>query len=140
MNVARALLVGVVLSVAALHLGACGSKGVVVPPGSEALSDCDVQQIHVGELASGGEPGCDLEGSTLLFPDGTALEIAPVGVATGYQDSRSEGAQLSIVNWGVPGVGASITEDGQLVEVWGSTSEALELQREQMRIGGVDTT
>lgn len=138
MRVARLLLVGVVLSVVALHMGACGSKGVAVPPGSEVLSDCEVQQVDVVELASGGEPGCDLEGSSSLFPDGTTLEIAPVGIATGYQGSSSEGVEFSIVNWGVSGVGASVTKDGQLVDVWASTPEALELQREQMRIGGVD--
>jgi len=38
----------------------------------------------------------------------------------------------------VSGVGASVTKDGRLVDVWASTPEALELQREQMRIGGVD--
>lgn len=110
-----------------------------MPPGSDALSDCKVQQVRVVELAESGEPGCNLEGSSLLFPDGTTLEIAPVGNATGYEDSRSEGTEFRIVNWGIPGVGASVTKDGHLVDLWASTPEALELQREQMRIEGVDT-
>ncbi|MGB2556545.1 hypothetical protein [Cellulosimicrobium cellulans] len=139
MRVARILFVGVVLSAGTLHLSACGSEGVTVPPGSDALSDCEVQQFNVVELESGGEPGCDLEGSSLLFPDGTTLEIGPVGNAASYQDSGSEGVEFSIVNWGIPGVGASITQDGELIDVWASTPEALDLQREQMRIEGVET-
>lgn len=139
MRVARLLLGSAGLSFAVLNLGACGTEGVSVPPGSDALADCEVQQIEVVELTAGGVPGCDLEGSSLVFPDGTTVEIAAVGTATGYQDSRLEGFEFLIVNWGVPGVGASIVKDGQLVDMWASTPEALELQREQMRIEGVAT-
>lgn len=120
-----------------LLLSACGHEGVTVPPGANALTKCDVRQIPVEELASVGEPGCDLEGSSLLFPDGTTMEISPTGNVTGHQDSRFEGLEFVIVNWGVPGVGAALVENLQLVDVWASSPEALELQREQLRIEGI---
>ncbi|WP_144019026.1 hypothetical protein [Demequina sp. NBRC 110056] len=139
MSNVRAPLLGVALVVAVLNLGACGSEGVTVPPGADALDTCDSQRIEVVDLAGMGEPGCDLEGSSLVFPDGSTVEIEAVGNSSAFSTSSLEGVEFYYGNWGVPGVSASVVESGQLVDLWASTPEAYELELELLRIGDIDT-
>lgn len=126
-TVATALLTGA--------LASCGGgQGVTIPNGSEELTRCDPQSISLADLAGDGEPGCDLEGSSVRASDGTILSIFEVGAVRAYQ---GDGYEYTIVNWGVPGVGVSAVDDGTLVDVWASTDDAEVLQREQVRLDGV---
>ncbi|WP_144276328.1 hypothetical protein [Demequina sp. NBRC 110053] len=139
MSKVRAPLLGVALVVAVLSLGACGSEGVAVPPGSDALQSCDIQRIDVVDLAVMGKPGCDLEGSSLIFPDGSTVEIEAVGISSGFSTSSVEGVEFYYGNWGLPGVSASVVENGRLVDLWASTAEAYELEQALLRLGGIET-
>ncbi|MFC8597471.1 hypothetical protein [Isoptericola sp. NPDC057191] len=118
----------------------CGPDGVAVPPGADRLSTCDAQVVEVVRLESAGEPGCNLVGSTLLFPDGVTFGVPPVGNAAGQEDTRKPGVQRVVVNWGVPGVGAAIVRDGRLAEIWASSPDAKDLQLEALRADGVATS
>lgn len=121
-----------------LALGGCGfASGVSVPPGGDDLRRCTAENYRVEGLAAAGMPGCDLTGSSLTFPDGTTLRIEPIGVVFGHQADVPGGLEFLIVNWGVPGVGAALVEGGVVVGVWGSSAEAVELQRQQLRLDGL---
>lgn len=121
-----------------LLLVACGGPtGVSIPAGWEDLAQCEVQQLRVEQLAAAGEPGCDLEGSSLIFPDGTTLVIEPVGTNVGLQPDAARAIEFHALNWGVPGVGAALVKDGTVAAVWASSAWALDLQHEQLRIEGV---
>lgn len=77
-----------------------------------------------------------MEGVVLVYPDGRELEVAPVGVATGSSSIDSVG-EIQSVNWGVPGVGAAHVQGDEAV-VWGSTDEAVDLQRQQLALDGIE--
>lgn len=120
----------------ALAATACAPRGVTIPPGAEALEPCDRQgPVDVELLAADGAPGCDMEGTVLVYPDGRALEVGPVGVTSGSSDTRSAG-EIQLVNWGVPGVGAAYVHEGEAT-AWASTAEALDLQRQQLVVEGI---
>lgn len=120
----------------ALTTTACAPQGVSIPPGSEALEQCGGRTtVGVEELGAIGAPGCDTEGAVLVHPDGRELEVRPVGVASGSSSTDSAGG-IRLVNWGVPGVGAAYVHEGQAT-VWGSTDEAVDLQRQQLMVEGV---
>lgn len=111
--------------------------GVDVPLGFEALRPCPEQRLHVEELHRVGAPGCDLEGSSLIFPGGTAMTIAEVGGVLGEQpNATAENLEMMSVNWGVPGVGAALIRDGRAIKVWATSDEALKLQWEALRVDG----
>ena len=122
-----------------LLLGGCSSGGVSVPPGADELDPCPVATIGVTSLPQLGEPGCNLAGSTLLFPTGEEFEVEETGVAGGMSSSRTPTHQIRAVNWGVPGVGAVDITDG-VVTVWGSTQWAVELQLKQLALEGIERT
>lgn len=130
---------GAACGVLILLLGGCSRGGVSVPPGADDLQPCPVDTIDVTALAQMGEPGCNLAGSTLLFPTGEEYEIMEIGVAGGMSSSRMPTHQLRAVNWGVPGVGAVDITDG-VVTVWGSTQWAVELQLKQLALEGIERT
>ena len=108
-----------------------------IPAGWEDLARCEVQQLRVEELAAAGEPGCDLEGSSLIFPDGTTLVSEPVGPNVGLQPDAAQAIEFQALNWGVPGVGAALVKDGAVAAVWASNPRAMDLQQEQLRIEGL---
>lgn len=134
-RVGRPALAAVATALLTGALASCGGgQGVTIPNGSEELTRCDPQSISLADLATQGEPGCDLEGSSVRAADGTILSIFEVGAVRTYQ---GDGHEYTIVNWGVPGVGVSAVDDGTLVDVWASTDGAEALQREQLRLDGV---
>jgi len=117
-----------------LLAGCGGGQGVTVPPGAEQLKPCPHREIDVTDLGTVGKPGCDLAGSTLLFPDGKTVTIKEVGAT--FSEGTGTGAELieySAVNWGVPGVAATFEEPGKPLRVWYTSSEAGILQAELMR-------
>lgn len=141
------------LVMVSLAVGGCQAeaRGVRVPPGAQGLATCSVAEIPIGELGARGEPGCDLVGTTLTFPDETAeyavgppssdgaaptLTIPAVGAV--FSQGDGQGRELLIVNWGVPGVGVAAIESGRLVKLWASSEAALDLQRQQLAVENID--
>lgn len=121
----------------ALLLTSCAGdgEGVTLPPGAEDLELCPVSEIEVTDLAAAGAPGCDLDGSTLRFPDGQRERIHTPGVveSTGFGPGGDK--IYMVVNWGVPGVGASITDpENNVIGIWGSSPEAIELHEQQIAL------
>lgn len=93
------------------------------------------------DLGSGPAPDCNLEGSSIVFPGVASFTIASVGAVDAYSGYDVEGGlSYHLVNWGVPGVGVSTVDGNHVVDIWGSTPQAVELQREQMRISHVIVT
>lgn len=138
--------------IAASVLAGCWqSSGVSVPLGSDALSTCTLTEIPVSDLSEFGAPDCDLEGSSITFdeldgrfnldsirtnPDGVpALTISTVGATTSYGDGH--GRELLTVNWGIPGVGVALIDNGELAEIWASTDDALDLHRQAVEAAGI---
>lgn len=120
-----------------LGLAACaaGGAGITVPPGHERLAPCGPRQISVDELRSIGAPGCDPQGWNLAFPDGMVIGVAAVGdVFTSSDPVR--GHEYSVVNWGLPGVGAATIRDGRIAETWSSSPDADDLQHRQLLLDG----
>lgn len=133
--------------------GCIGSRGVTVPPGYDALSTCTLTELPVSGLVNEGAPGCDLEGSSITFededlegrfdidtirtnPDGApALTISAVGATSANEDGQ--GRALLMVNWGLPGVGVALIDNGEVVEIWASTDDALNLHRQQVEAEGI---
>ncbi|MEU1970957.1 hypothetical protein ABZ477_04840 [Microbacterium sp. NPDC019599] len=114
-----------------------GGAGVSVPQGFDDLDQCPPRSIPVEDLREIGEPGCDLVGSSLTFPDGVSLPIYAVGEVFSSADSSAGNREHLIVNWGTPGVGA-LTKDGdELLDLWATSDKAEHLQREQAKIEGV---
>lgn len=127
----------IVASVAVLVIGVgCSRAGVMLPTGYENLPPCEVRQYVVERLPEVGEPGCNVEGSTLLFPDGTVIAIEEVGTSFVRQVEAPHGPEFHILNWGVPGVGAAFIEDGTVQGVWATSAKALDLHRQQLRVDG----
>lgn len=120
-------------------LCACaGPTGVTIPPGSDQLKQCEPKALDVETLSSLGEPGCDLVGSTVRLPDGTALQIDEVGVVASHESPRDAGTtETLVVNWGVPGVAVSEIDENRLITQWASSTDAAELQRQQLLLEGV---
>lgn len=114
----------------------CGGAGVLIPDGYDGLSQCEVRQYGVDELSALGEPHCDLEGSSVLFPDGTVAGIQEVGAVVVESDDALHGTEYHSVNWGVPGSAVAMIEDGTVHGVWATSPEALDLHRQQLRIDG----
>lgn len=124
------------VSVAAIVLGHCFlltacTGGVYVPNGWEDLPSCPPQEIPAEELAAVGTPGCNLEGSTVIFPDGTSQPIVEVGAVNLHQFVPSEGDpgdEYSVTNWGIPGVAATQTAQDGTRSVWATSEEARHLE------------
>jgi hypothetical protein len=126
--------------VAALVVSGCAAgRGVSIPLGADELAPCAGTSIRVEDLEAAGEPGCDLSGSSLVFPDGMMrLAVPAVGAVFSHQDSAMGKQEILIVNWGVPALGAAIIENDRLVDLWASGPAALDLQRQQLQVEGVD--
>lgn len=114
-----------------------GGAGVSIPLGFEDLDQCPPRSIAVEDLRAIGEPGCDLVGSSVTFPDGVSLPIYDVGEVFSSSDSSAGGHEHLIVNWGFPGVGVLTRDGDELLDLWATSDEAEHLQREQARIEGV---
>lgn len=113
-----------------------GGGGVDVPGGSGDLEPCTVVTLVVDDLAADEAPGCNLEGSFLTFPGPVRLGIPAVGDVVVHE--RTGDVSYHVVNWGVPVVGAATVDaDHRVVDIWGSSTEAVELQKEQLRISAV---
>ena len=106
-----------------------------VPPGADELAPCPVTTIDVDGMGSDRAPGCDLEGSSVQISESLSFAIPAVGEVEVHEGVDVEG--YCIVNWGVPGVGIASVKDSTAVNIWGSTPDALELQREQLIISGI---
>lgn len=140
MRVVRLLTAALTLAATAVLLSGClvqGGQGVTVPPGSELLEQCTPELFSVEDLASRGEPGCDLIGSSVRIPDGPIFEVREVGAAFSHQSSATGSVIFQILNWGVPGIAVSAVDGGQLIDLWASSSKAEELQRQQLSLDGV---
>lgn len=125
-------LAGALAVAAMVWLSGCASGGVSIPAGYELLEPCPPQFYSVEALSTMEYPGCDLEGSTIVAPDGSLHVIGPVGhlgVSSSYSETHGQGPEYTIVNWGVPGVGFTRTARGEPRTTWASTAEALKLQR-----------
>lgn len=114
-----------------------GGAGVSVPLGSGELEQCPPRSIAVEDLRQIGEPGCDLVGSSLIFPDGTSLPIYSVGEVFSSASPSAGDHEHLIVNWGVPGVGAFTKDSDELLDLWATSEKAEQLQREQAKIEGL---
>lgn len=91
------------------------------------------------DLGRAGAPGCDLAGSSLSLPDGMGTVTIPGAGEVFSQQTAGTGApQLLVVNWGVPGVGVATIGGGRLVDLWASTEEAADLQRQQLSVEGIE--
>lgn len=132
--VAAGLVVGCVTG-----LAACSTEpsGVLLPPGSESLPLCEPGPLHVDDLATIGIPGCNLQGSALIFPDGSTVTIEEPGWSYAVEPhaERSD-VVFTVVNWGVPGIGAAHINAGVIQRVWATSTDALTLQREALRQDG----
>ena len=140
MRIVRLLVVAVPLVAATALLSSCaaeGGRGVPVPTGAELLDQCAPETLRVEDLASRGEPGCDLIGSSVYIQDGPTLEIRGVGGASSYQDSSTGSVEYLMVNWGVPGIAVSVVEEGRLIDLWASSASAEKLQRQQLSLQGI---
>ena len=115
-----------------------GGAGVSIPPGSDAREQCPPRSIAVEDLRAIGEPGCDLVGSSLTFPDGASLPINAVGEVFSSSDSSDGDHEHLIVNWGIPGVGVFTRDGNELLDLWATSDEAEHLQRQQAEIEGVE--
>ncbi len=111
--------------------------GVSVPPGFDDLDQCPPRSIAVDDLREIGEPGCNLIGSSLVFPDGVSLPVSAVGEVFSSRNSSAGDHEHLIVNWGIPGVAAVTSDGGELLDLWASSDEAEQLQREQAKIEGL---
>lgn len=111
-------------------------RRAAVPDGAEDLKTCSIRKIDVTALSEMGEPGCDLEGSILVFPNGHEMTLGAPGWNVGSTDSRS-GEWVRAAAWGVPGVGAAYITDGN-VTVWGSTPDAVDLQLQLLARDGLE--
>ncbi len=122
---------------AALLLASCatGGQGVSVPEGWERLPKCPAATIAAEDLSTSASTDCDLEGSTVTLPDGTELAIGAVGDVRTH--SQGDGTTSVVVNWGTPGAAVYAADGRRLMNVWSTSDEADELQREQARIDGV---
>jgi hypothetical protein len=125
-TIALAGTVGLLSAVA----GCAGGRGVNVPLGSEELDQCPPRSIAVEDLHEIGEPGCNLVGSSLIFPDGQTLSIYGVGETFSSSYSGAGEHDNVVVNWGIPGVGAYTQLGDELVDLWATSDEAERLQRE----------
>jgi len=116
-----------------------GGVGVDVPAGADDLAPCAAATVAVDDLGTGPEPGCDLEGSSVRFSEAVVLSIPAVGVVEVHEGvDGSNGLSYYLVNWGVPGVGvATIDANDRAVGIWGSSAQAIELQRQQLVISDV---
>lgn len=113
-----------------LLLTAC-TEGVYVPNGWEDLPPCPPQEIPAEDLAAIGSPGCNLEGSTVIFPDGTHQPIVEVGAVSIHQFVPFEGDpgdEYSVTNWGIPGVAATQTAQDGTRSMWATSEEARHLE------------
>lgn len=131
----RSVSVTVALMFGLLLVG-CAAQGVRVPPGYEDLMPCEVRNLELGELSQIGEPGCDLEGSTIVAPDGILLVIGHVGETRSSQNILRDGSrspEYTVVNWGLSGVGVSVKRPGA-PEIWATSNTALDLQQQLARL------
>ncbi len=141
MRYVRRLLVALPVVAMAGLLSACiakGGQGVTVPAGADLLEQCAPELLSVEDLASRGEPGCDLVGSSVYIPDGPTLDVWQVGTAFSHQSSSTGSVEYQILNWGIPGIAVSTVDDGRLIDLWASSAEAEELQRQQLSLDGID--
>ncbi len=86
------------------------ASGVSIPLGYEDLQQCPPKLFQAERLRDLGEPGCNLQGSSLNLPDGNTLGIGEVGVVQSQQFMSGDGSpspEYLVVNWGIPGVGVS---------------------------------
>ncbi len=127
------------LAVTVLALAGCSApRGVSIHLGADELEPCEGTSIHVEDLEAAGEPGCDLAGSTLVFPDGMAsLAVPQVGAVFSHQDFGRGNEEILIVNWGLPGVATAVIDDDRLIHLWASSEDALDLQWQQLELEGV---
>lgn len=112
---------------AALHPG---SSGIAIPQGSEDLVQCEPTMIPVEELLLVGEPGCDLIGSGIRFPDGNEFGILEVGTSSSFGIGR-DGIEFEyiVLNWGIPGVSVEYRNRSATGGLWATTPEAERLHR-----------
>lgn len=141
MRVVRLLLVALPVVAMAGLLSACvpmGGHGVTIPTGAELLERCAPELLNVEDLASRGEPGCDLIGSSVYIPEGPTLEVREVGAVISHQSTSTGSVEYQILNWGVPGIAVSTVDEGRLIDLWASSETAEELQRQQLSLDGID--
>lgn len=107
-----------------------------IPLGYEDLAQCPPDLFEAEDLRDLGEPGCNMQGSSLVLPDGTTLGIGEVGAVQGQQFMSGDGFQSPeylVVNWGIPGVGVSKIMPEETVS-WATSNAARHLQEQQLRL------
>ena len=121
---------------AILPLSACAPRGVSVPLGYDSLVQCEPRDIEAERMPEIGEPGCNLEGSSVIMPDGTQIILGQVGGVGSQQWFGSDGTggtEYMSVNWGIPG--AAVSKIGPTgAQSWATSDEALDLQAQQLRL------
>jgi len=121
--------------VAAAALTGCSGDGVVIPKGWQSLKKCNyARTIPLEELATIGQPGCNMAGTKIHFTDGSTYKVGSVGATDAWSyfakpgDAELLSDHFEMVNWGVPGVAiAEFERDGSLRKIWATTEEAAEL-------------
>lgn len=133
MRTSLVILVGIL---AILPLSGCAPRGVSVPHGFDSLVQCEPRAIEAERMHEIGEPGCNLEGSSVIMPDGTQIRLGQVGGVGSQQWFGSDGTggtEYMSVNWGIPGAAVSmIGPTGS--QIWATSNEALDLQEQQLRL------
>lgn len=114
----------------------CVGAGVLIPDGYQELSQCETRRHQAEELSELGKPQCDLEGSSVVFPDGSVVGIREVGSVVVENFDAMQGTEYLSVNWGLPGAAVAMIQDGTVHGVWATSPEALELHGEQLRVEG----
>ena len=117
-------------------LSACAPKGVSVPLGYDSLVQCEPRAIEAERMHEIGEPGCNLEGSSVIMPDGTQIrlgQVGGVGSQSWFGADGEGGTEYMSVNWGIPG--AAVSQIGPTgAQSWATSDEALDLQAQQLRL------
>lgn len=124
-----------------LLLGACTPyiHLTTIPEGYEDLERCEIRDVSVDQLASIGEPGCDLQGSTVVFPDGYRFSVGTVQegafLETRHDSDGKFQVGYSVTNHGIPGIGASHRLPGADTQYWATSDLSLELITQSDRPG-----
>lgn len=122
-----------------LVVGCSGERGVAVPPVPENFVSCEFRLIQAEELSGYGDPGCDLEGSSIVFSRGEYLEIGHIGSRGGTVLPSRQTREIRSTNWGTPGVGVTIVDRGS-VEIFGMTPQATALELMALAIDDLESS
>lgn len=107
----------------------------LIPAGSENLEECPLAEYSVENLASTLGQECDPHGSALVFPDGFVFVIGEIGQTRSQAMHVREDSlefEYRVVNLGLAGVAATRQLQGEGLELWGSSEDAVRLYNAEL--------